>query len=900
MALRDHLQRYREKRDFTKTAEPSGAHIARKRGNKLGYLIQKHAARREHYDFRLEHDGVLLSWACPKGPSYDPHDKRLAVHVEDHPLDYGTFEGTIPKGQYGGGTVMLWDRGSWEPHGDVDEGLEKGKLAFDLHGERLTGKWALVRMHSRGRQDRGKENWLLIKERDDEVVEGGKPITETATTSVKTGRTMDEIARGSDVWRSNRSDKKKSASASGAAKKKSEDETTFTPTLPRKRGREPRERDRATRGPRAGSAQREGAKTKSGPAKVPAFVSPQLATLVDAAPDGNGWLHEIKYDGYRALASIGGGNVLIRTRKGLDWTDRFHQLVEPLAALPCDSALLDGEIAVADGDGHTNFGKLQDALSSGRGGFGYYLFDLLSLDGEDLRKRPLIERKEKLRGLLERQPENSPLIYSDHVMGEGDKVFYHACDLKLEGIISKRAGDPYVSGRTTSWLKVKCGMEQEFVVIGWRGSDKKSRPFSSILLGVREDGDLRYCGRVGSGYSGERLDDLAARFKAHARKTPPVPNVPRAIARDAHFLEPVLVAEIAFRGWTRDGMVRQGSFKGLRVDKPASEITRERPMKTAEVKQSAKKSSGRPAGAARPRAPKAAEHEEDEIEGVHITHPDRVLFADHDVTKRELIDYYISVADRMLPHIVGRPLALVRCPQGSEKQCFYQKHANPGWPDQLHKIRIQEKSGADDYLYVEDIAGVIAAVQMGVLELHLWGSRADAVEQPDRMVFDFDPDEGLDFALVKQSAKDMRARLKDLGLESFPMVTGGKGIHVVVPLRRGHSWDEHRDFAEALARVMAEEEPERFVANMSKAKRKGKIFVDYLRNTRGATAIAPFSTRARKGAHVAWPVSWEGLGRLKDAHPASVWDAVKKLPKADPWKDYFKVKQALPVKKLLG
>ena len=881
----DQLERYRQKRDFTKTAEPSGARGAKKRKSKLSYLIQKHDASHEHYDFRLEYDGVLLSWACPKGPSLDPADKRLAVHVEDHPLDYGTFEGTIPKGQYGGGTVMLWDRGTWEPHGDLESEMAKGKFAFDLFGERLKGRWALVRLRSRGKKDRGRDNWLLIKERDGEVVEGGEPITQSETSSVKTGRSMEEIAKGSDVWRSKggmaeTSAKKKKAagsnkSAQGAAKKKSEGKAPHT---------------------KASSAK------KSGAGKIPAFVAPQLATLVDEAPAGAEWLHEIKFDGYRALASIGGGNVVIRTRSGLDWSDKFAPLVEPLAALPCDSALIDGEIAVANTDGHTDFGALQVALKAGKGGFSYFVFDLLHLDGEDLRKKPLRERKEMLAKLIEAAPSNA-LVFSGDVPGAGDKVFAHACDLKLEGIISKQADAPYRSGRTKNWLKIKCGMEQEFVIIGWRKSER-GRSFSSLLLAVRDEGALRYCGLVGTGYTEARLEDLGAKFKKYARKTPPVPDVPRAIARDAHFVEPVLVAEVEFAGWTNDGNIRHGAFKGLRGDKKAAEVVREKPMQVKKV--APKKRAGNKAKAsdkvpaAKSVAPRTHEDDTDSIEGVHITHPDRVLFADHEVTKRELIEYYVAVADRLMPHIEGRPLSLLRCPRGSEKECFFQKHANQGWPEQLKKIKIKEKSGTDDYLYVEDISGVVAAVQMGVLELHIWDCHTDAVEKPDRMVFDFDPDEGLGFDKVRDAAREMRQRLSDLGLESFPMVTGGKGVHVVVPLKPGHSWEEHRNFSEAMARLMAEDAPDKYLATMSKAKRKGKIFVDYLRNARGATAIAPFSTRARPGAHVAWPVTWEGLSKLKDAHPASVWDAVKKLPKADPWKDYAKVKQALPMKKLLG
>jgi bifunctional non-homologous end joining protein LigD len=564
---------------------------------------------------------------------------------------------------------------------------------------------------------------------------------------------------------------------------------------------------------------------------------------------------------------------VIRTRNGLDWTKKFESLVPALAALPCRAALLDGEIAVAGAEGHTDFGALQEALSEGTGGFGYYLFDLLHLDGEDLRARPLHERKEKLKALL--AGARAPLLYSDHIRGEARAVFARACDLKLEGIVSKNRNERYRSGRAHGWLKVKCGMEQEFVVIGWRPSGKAGRPFSSLLLAVHEEGKLRYAGRVGSGYTGEQLDQLAKLFKKHARETPPVPKVPRAIVRHANFVEPVLVAEIAFRGWTRDGLVRQGSFKGLREDKPAREIVREKPMPKA-------------------KAVKLTKPEAGEIEGVRITHPDRVVFPGQGVTKRGLVEYYVAIKDLILPHIADRPLSLVRCPQGREQECFFQKHASPGWPEELRKIRIREKSGSGEYMYVEDISGVIAAVQMGVLELHIWGSHTGAVEKPDRLVFDLDPDEGLPFAKVKDAALDMKKRLEEFDLESFPMVTGGKGIHVVVPLAPRHSWDEHRVFAEAMARLMEEQDPEHYVANMSKKKRAGRIFVDYLRNQRGATAICPYSTRARKGAFVATPLAWRSLGKLRDAHPFSVKDAKKLARAGDPWKGYRALKQSLP------
>ena len=889
------LRDYHRKRDFSRTAEPKGA-VSRRKASKLRYLIQKHDASRLHYDFRLEWNGTLMSWAVPKGPSENPDDKRLAVHVEDHPLEYGKFEGTIPKGEYGGGTVMLWDQGTWEPHeADVDAALQKGKLAFTLYGERLHGNWALVRLRKRSPKD--KDNWLLIKEHDEFERRSGKLTTERENSSVTSGRSMEEIAAGRKVWHSDRSKAAANGKSVSAAKTRSVKKTVSKGS---KKNSEASANSRPSEKPRSAN--------KSA-LKLPVFVEPQLATLVEGPPAGGDWLHEIKYDGYRAITSVAGERIAVRTRNGLDWTEKFRPLVSALQQLPCDSALLDGEIAVADSKGHTDFGALQDALSGGNGRMAYYLFDLLELDGSDLRKRPLSERKELLRTLLASSGKG-PLMFSDHVRGDGDKVFANACELKLEGIVSKQADAPYRSGRSKSWLKSKCGFEQEFVIIGWRPSTKAGRPFSSLLLAVREGGKYRYAGRVGSGYSGAGLDRLSQQFRALARKTSPVEGVPPAIARHAHFIEPRLVAEIAFRGWTRDGLVRQGSFKGLRSDKPAAEIVKETPMPTRKAAKAATASAvssarktqavgGKPrdakarAKSASPRTVAAGDGAV-EIDGVRVTHPDKVLFADHDVTKRELIEHYQSVSKWMLPHIVDRPISLVRCPQGSAKQCFYQKHASDGFPDEFKAISIREKSGSDRYLYIEDERGLIASVQVGVLELHLWGCHIDEVEKPDRLIFDFDPDEGLDFGHVRQAAKDMRKRLADLGLESFAMVTGGKGVHVIAPLQRGHSWDEHRDFAEALARVMADEEPDRFVANMSKAKRKGKIFVDYLRNQRGATAICPFSTRARPGAYVAMPVSWEKLARLDDAHPVAVGEAAKFMGRKDPWPGYFKLRQKLP------
>jgi bifunctional non-homologous end joining protein LigD len=537
------LREYRAKRDFTRTREPSGKEAKKARKGGLRYLIQKHDASRLHFDFRLELDGVLKSWAVTRGPSLDPADKRLAVHVEDHPLDYGDFEGTIPEGEYGGGTVMLWDEGTWEPIDDPEEGLKEGKLKFRLHGERLRGGWTLVRMRSdrdaRSRRSK-RENWLLIKEKDEEAREEKRPLIERLVRSVRSDRTMAEIAKGDLEW--TRDGARKKAKAKAAPK------------------------------------------THNGPpAKMPAFVPPQLATLVDATPAGDGWIHEIKYDGFRTEAAVADGKVKLYTRKGLDWTAKFPRIAEAFAALPCRSALIDGEVAVADEKGRTDFGALQEALGTGAKGMAYYAFDLLHLDGENLRSRPLLERKERLKALLSGLPKNAPIVYSDHVVGHGDGVFRNACRLDLEGVISKRADAPYRSERTKSWLKIKCGMGQEFIVIGWRPSKVKNRPFSSILLGLRDGDKLTYRGRVGSGFGEAAIKRLWPGMKEREVEKPPVDDIPREIRRDAHYIRPELIAEIAFRGWTRDGVVRQGSYKGLREDKTPRETKVERPKKTAEI-----------------------------------------------------------------------------------------------------------------------------------------------------------------------------------------------------------------------------------------------------------------------------------------------------------------------------
>lgn len=804
----DPLGEYRSRRDFARTPEPR-AEVGRRRRRGLSFLVQKHDATRLHYDLRLEWDGVLKSWAVTRGPSDDPDDRRLAVRTEDHPLAYGDFEGVIPEDEYGGGTVMLWDRGTWEPLGDPDEGLAEGKLHFIVRGKRMKGEWILVRMKPRPREKR--ENWLLMKARDTAAREGGRTLTERHVNSVASDRTMAAIARSGRTWRSA---KPATRPARGAG--------------------------------RAGG-------------KTPAFRTPQLATLVQTAPEGDDWLHEVKFDGYRCLVAVGGGRVRCYTRSGLDWTDRFAPVAEACTELDCGSALIDGEVVAPASSGSSQFSALQASLKSG-GDLRFYAFDLIEIDGEDLRSAPLIERKNRLQGLIATLGGSPVVQYSEHVRGHGPKVFASVCRAGLEGIVSKKVDAPYASRRTLAWLKVKCGRRQEFVIGGWSPSDKPGRPFASLLIGTWEDGVLRYRGRVGTGFDAATMEKLARLMKRRARRTPPFAEVPRAVARAARWTSPDLVAEISFAELTADGQVRHGAFQGLREDKEARTVSIETPT------------------------PEPARAGGTTIAGIRISNPDRVLYPQQGVTKIALARYYEAAAQRMLPHIADRLLSLVRCPQGREGSCFYQKHAGDGFPEAIRRMEIRERSGqAGEYLYIRDLAGLIAAVQMGTLEFHIWWSRIDRLEKPDRLVFDLDPDDGLDFADVKRAAVDMRARLKDLGLGSLAMVTGGKGVHVVVPVERRTSGDAAKRFAEAIARGMAGDEPDRFTATMSKARRKGRIFIDWLRNERGATAIAPWSTRARQGAPVAMPVAWDELADLKAANTFHIAEALRRLDGPDAW-----------------
>ena len=835
------LEKYHAKRDFEKTPEPRG--VEAKPGGALSFVIQKHAARKLHYDFRLELGGVLKSWAVPKGPSLDPAEKRLAVHVEDHPLEYGGFEGDIPEHEYGAGHVIVWDRGTWTPVGDAAEGYRKGHLKFRLDGEKLTGGWALVRM---GKPRESKENWLLIKERDDAAREGDEAEI--------TGLLPDSVLSGA-------------APAKPATAKKA------------------RGRDEA----RAGAAG----------AAMPAMIEPQLATLTDRAPEGEGWLAEIKFDGYRALCRIDNGKASLHTRAGNDWTAKWKDIAQAAAQLPARQAWLDGEVVALDEQGNVSFQLLQN-MAQQRGRLAYYAFDLPYLDGHDLRGMPLLQRKRLLRALLEKTDPAGPVRYSDHLEGNVKEAFSHACMHGLEGIMVKRVDAPYAATRSESWLKVKCQERQEFVVGGYTDPAGKREKFGALLLGVYEDdGSLRYAGRVGTGFDAGMLHSLSRDFADLATDTPPFRDPPKKRgAAGLHWLKPELIAEVKFAQWTNGGLIRQGAFMGMRSDKPAREIRQEQPVPVEQAEQHAQREveaeatpEKRKAAPAGRRAGKEAA-DQTAVAGVLLTHPARVLFTGAGVTKLELAHYYEDIADWILPHLAQRPLTLVRCPQGG--RCFFQKHANGTTAGDVGRVEVPTGGATAIYMTANSVQALVGLVQMGVLELHTWGAREGRLDLPDRMIFDLDPGAGLEWKQVAEGAQLVRSLLGDIGLASFVKTTGGKGLHVVAPLAPQRSWDEIKEFSKSVASHLERMLPERFVSNMSKAKRGGRIFVDYLRNASEATAVAAYSTRAKPNAPVSTPLSWDELdqaGLRSDRY--TVRNLRQRLDglKQDPWADYFKLEQ---------
>jgi bifunctional non-homologous end joining protein LigD len=809
------LTRYRDKRDFAKTPEPSGGRAVASEGA-LQFVVQRHDATRLHYDFRLEHDGVLKSWAVPKEPSLSTKDRRLAVQTEDHPLDYGSFEGEIPEGEYGAGSVVIWDRGHWQPLSDPDVGLKDGKLDFELEGERLKGRFTLVRMAARGKRKSDKDNWLLLKRHD---------------------------------WPT---DARKAA-----------------PRARRKRAApDPADVDGARR------------------AALPKKPSPQLATPVTSAPQDTGWIFEPKLDGYRVLCRIEDGEVTVLTRRGNDWTEQFAAIAAAAGSLPCRTAVIDGEAVVYDSHGVTSFQRLQNALKSDGEAIVLVAFDLMHLDGWDLARVPLLERKKLLEALLDGAP---PAIrYGEHVTDNGTKFFAAACKLGLEGIVAKRAADPYREERTRSWLKIKCLKREEFVIVGFTDPGGSRTAFGALLVATRADASapLRYAGKVGTGFDERTLKALYARLRPLERRTAPVDKASaRGVARGVHWVEPQLVAEIAYTEWTSDGRLRHPTYVGLREDKTADEVVAERaepppPKATASAaKRPASRTAPPPSAAKRP---------------VKLTHPDKVLFPDPGITKRQLADYWRQVADFALPLLRGRPLTLRRCPEGYGGQCFWQKHVGVGVPAAVPRVAITE--GEDPYAAIDDVESLIALAQIGVLELHVWGSRAEHLDQADIIVFDLDPAEDVPWREVAAASLDVKERLEALGLNAFAKLTGGKGLHVVVPVTPGPSWPAVKKFTRAFVNEMVRNEPRRFVASMSKTKRVGKIFIDYLRNDAEATAIGAYSPRARAGAPVALPIEWDEIAPDAAQPPRfGLLEVPKWLAKRkrDPWEGLDTARRSL-------
>ncbi len=898
------LAAYAAKRDFGKTAEPKGGEAA---GEGSAFVVQKHDASRLHYDLRLELDGVMLSWAVAKGPSLVPGDKRLSIHVEDHPIEYNGFEGTIPKGQYGGGTVLIWDRGTWAPEGDPRRGMKKGHLDFSLAGEKLRGRFHLVRLKARPGEKQ--EPWLLIKSEDEHARREGDPdILAEKPLSVATGRDLPAIAAAADgaVWTSNRGDAAEARAAPAAPALPSHAEVAAgggpRSTHPRSAvGAKRKGRASFEAALRSAPQDEEVGRSGSGngkppgrPDPMPAAIEPCLATLSDAVPAGGAWLHEIKWDGYRLIAFKTGAAVRLATRRGHDWTTRFPSVAAAVAALPAETAILDGEAIMEDANGVSSFSALQNALSDEHGRIArdavFFAFDLLYHDGADLRSLPLSDRKARLADLVPPRPDGF-LRLSEHVAGDGGAMVRSACSLGLEGVISKRADRPYRSGRGEDWLKLKCTERQEFVIAGYVPSSVSQKAIGSLVLGYHEEERFRHAGRAGTGFSAESARSVWKVLDGLRRKTSPFPDrLTAEERRGVVWVEPSAVAEIEFRGWTGDDHLRHAAFKGLREDKAAAEIVRERPKEKA-----ASGGSGASSAASRFRKPSTRPRAAGEVAGVPLTHPDRVLW-DEGITKQGLAEYYESVADWILPQVAGRPLSLVRCPNGAGHGCFFQKHSWAGLRDHILRDTVRDEDGEEEVLYVEDAAGLVSLVQAGVLEIHVWGSTTADIERPDRIVMDLDPGEDVPWADVIAGAQDVRERLSSLGLESFAKTTGGKGLHVVLPLTPKAGWDEAKGFAHALALAMEADSPSRYIAKASKQARRGLIYVDYLRNGRGATAIGAYSTRARPGATVSVPVAWEELGPGLKPNGYTIGNLGGRLERlrADPWAEIARVDQVLP------
>lgn len=830
------LREYRRKRRFGETPEPDDERRGAVARRPI-FVVQLHHASARHYDFRLEADGVLKSWAVPKGPSLRVGEKRLAVEVEDHPLSYATFEGDIPEGHYGAGHVDVYDHGTWACDGDPLEAIAAGKVDFVLHGSRLKGGWKLVRTNMKGKQ----HQWLLIKRDDEEardtdadaLLEEGVTTKTSSSRSSRTTRTIKPVAR-------------RNADARWAKRALSLQHARDKP--------------------------------------YPHDFKPQLTDHRDTAPDGETWLHEIKWDGYRLLADLRDGVVALRSRNGLNWTEDFPEVVQAIQALPVTDLRLDGELVVLDAQGRSDFTGLQKVIDgTARQPLRYVVFDMPGVAGVDISRAPLLDRKTLLKDLLGDTP--GTLAYSDHVLDQGPAVFEASGKAGFEGIISKRVDAPYVNARSPSWVKVKHENTDEFLVVGYTDPKGSRSGFGSLLMAAPDKGGLRYVGRVGTGFDDAKLAAMHRQLKAldTDKAAVELPSHVPFKASSVHWVNPTLVAEVAFRGWAKEGLLRQASFKRLREDKTAKELGAAATAVPAKAAKATK-------------APAKAKAPDRYADGVTISHPERVVFANARLTKGDVADYYRQMARWILPEVARRPLSLLRCPDGVDKPCFFQKHHGTGLGDAVEAIPLEQKSGREDYLYIEDTEGLLQLVQMNTLELHPWGASVDDPEHPDRLVFDLDPGEGVTWTAIKAAARDVRDRLQEIGLESFVRLSGGKGIHVVVPLTPKADWAQAKDFCESFAQAMAEHAPDRYVATMSKAKRTGVIFIDWLRNARGATSVCSWSLRARPSAGVAVPLRWEELGRITAADAFPLPKALQRAQKLkkDPWEGIDQVKQVLP------
>lgn len=972
MTLRD----YARKRRFSDTPEPADDAALPTRGRKARrpiFVVQLHNARARHYDFRLEADGALKSWAVPKGPSLRAGEKRLAVQVEDHPISYAGFQGEIPEGNYGAGHVLVFDHGVWASEGDPLEAIAAGKLDFTLEGAKLRGAWKLVRTGMKAGRSGGKPQWLLIKRDDahardadaDDLVEA-KPGPET---SARAGRVWISGEGGGERAREASTPPSGDTAATRRSKRGAGDarrggaQPAQAP-MPRARPADARWRTRALA--------LDGARDTP----LPPGFEPELAMLRQHAPRGDDWLHEVKWDGYRLLADLVDGQVRLRSRNGLDWTRDFPEIADAIRSLPVSDARLDGELVALAPGGVSDFALLQRTLQgTSKAALRYLVFDLPGVARVDLSRSPLLARKALLEALLAQA--GPALAYSGHVVGHGEEVFAASGAQGLEGIISKRIDAPYTQSRSAHWIKTKHAQGDEFVVVGYSAPKGARTAFGALLLATPDGEGLRYVGRVGTGYSDAALQTLHAKLQKLERKAATVvlpDHLPydKRDRGDIRWVKPELVVEVAYRGWGKDGLLRQSSFQRLRTDKTLEDLhmpdtgkpgtSRKRvSAKTVNAPSDGKKTTAATSRAAKSSAAKQATTKKapalkraskasakvaernatkiqessspqrklgsiltSAIEGgeqdgsqlalgrrkrgasttpqasrspqVQISSRDRVVFKSAGVTKGDVADYYAAIAEHLLPGIADRPLSLLRCPGGIAAECFFQKHHAQALGEHVRAVPIETSSGTDDYLYVRDAAGLLELVQMNALEFHPWGAKVDKPERPDTLVFDLDPGPGVSWKDVVAAARDVRARLQDAALDSFVRLSGGKGVHVVVPIRRGPTWDQAKDFAGAFAEAMAAHRPLQYVASMSKARRNGRIFIDWLRNGRGATSVCSWSLRAREGAPVAVPIRWEELGRVAGPDAFDLRMALKraKTLKADPWEGYAQIRQSLP------